>query len=343
MRYYKVVVTDPKTGMIVVPNYSIGAMPTPPFGRSPANSGATTFCSELNGAPNPNALLIELDIPVIAFMESMGNAQITIWGIGLPQIAQASSLNGFDISVYGGMSKGLPLANPNQQGLLVKGTIFQCFGNWIGTSQTLSFVFNPLTGDANSPLNFSFDWKAGMLMKDAISSTLSTAFPTLKQSISISNNLVLSSDQPGIYQSLNQFSSFVFGISRAILGDSYGGVRMTVRGDTIFVYDGSTAASPKQIAFVDLIGQPTWTNFATVQIFCVMRADIQLGDFIKMPPANVVVTSGSNPQARSASAFQGVFQVIRVRHVGNSRQRDAGSWVTVIDATTPSSVAPSVQ
>ena len=35
--------------------------------------------------------------------------------------------------------------------------------------------------------------------------------------------------------------------------------------------------NPIQIAFTDLVGQPTWVQFGTVSIPCVMRSDIQVG------------------------------------------------------------------
>ena len=37
---------------------------------------------------------------------------------------------GMTIKMWVGMSKGLPLAKPAQQGLVLEGTVWQVLGNW---------------------------------------------------------------------------------------------------------------------------------------------------------------------------------------------------------------------
>lgn len=332
MRSYKITISDPVTGEILVPD--LNPLSRAGFARASAGSGASTFSSVVSGSTLPGALNIEMDIPIYQFAQPAGKAYLAVWGIGLKQVGQASDLNGKLIQMSGGMAKGLPLANPNQFGPLAQGQIFQAFGNWQGTNQALNIVFYPATGAADAPLNFSFNWLAGQSLNSAIGATLKTVFPTLTQSININPNLILSHDQPGVYQSLQQFARYVSDISESIIGGTYGGVRMTIQGNQIIVYDGTTQTTPKQIQFVDLIGQPTWVGFSTITIECVLRHDIQVGDYILMPKAQVSITPASNPQYRDASVFQGTFQVGSVRHVGNFRQPDAASWVTVIEAYT---------
>jgi hypothetical protein len=63
------------------------------------------------------------------------------------------------IQVFGGMSKGLPLANAVQSGLLMDGTIQQAWGNWQGTEQNINFVAQANSsrsgnfGTPDSPVN----------------------------------------------------------------------------------------------------------------------------------------------------------------------------------------------
>lgn len=313
MRYYDIKISDPTTGNIVKEYTSIDAV-----------SGSTL----------PGALNVELDIPIYTFDAPAGSAYLKVWGIGLQDISQSANFNGKIIQVYAGMAKGLPLANPAQAGLIAQGQIFQAFGNWQGVNQTLDFVFYPVTGNASAPLNLVINWKAGMQLGDAINATLKTAFPALKVTTSISQNLILAHDEPGVHQSLAQFAGYINAVSRAIVGGAYSGVRMLIRDNAIFVYDGTTTTTPKKIVFTDLIGQPTWIDFATIQLQCVMRADIQVGDYISLPQAQVTTTAQSNSQYRNSLVFQGTFLVSRVRHVGNFRQPDGASWVTVIDAVT---------
>jgi hypothetical protein len=287
-----------------------------------------------SGSTLPGALTVELDIPVYTFETPAGAAYVRVWGIGLAEIGQSSNFNGKEIQVFGGMAKGLPLANPAQAGLLARGQIFQAFGNWQGVNQSLDFVFYASTGSASAPMNLVINWMAGMQLSAAINDTLQTAFPTYKRTINISPNLILSHDEPGLHQSLTQFASYINSVSKSIIGGAYSGVRMVIRNGEIFVFDGTTPTTPKKIVFTDLIGQPTWIDFGTIQIQCVMRADIQVGDYISLPQSQVTTTVQSNSQFRNSLVFQGSFLVNRVRHVGNFRQPDAASWVTVIDAAT---------
>jgi hypothetical protein len=301
---------------------------------SDAVSGAEIrrYTSFVNGKTITGALNIELDVPVVPFATPMGAAIVRVWGIALQEISQASDLNGKAIAVYAGMQKGLPLANPKQAGLIVQGFIFQAFGNWVLTDMTLDLIIQPSIGSAAAPKNIVLDWRAGTPLATAIAQTLSTAFPGYKQNISINPNLVLAHDEPGYYQSLIQFAQYVKQVSQNIIKGGYTGVDIVLTETSFSVYDGTTQKSPTLIAFNDLIGQPTWIESPVIQVRCVMRADLAVGDYVKLPPTLATNTPQSFSQFRSKSVFQGVFQIIQMRHVGNFRQPDAASWVTNIDA-----------
>lgn len=289
---------------------------------------------------NPNALNIEMDVFVAPFATPVGGSYVRIWGISLEEIGSAADFNGCGIKVYGGMQKGLPLANPDQAGLLFQGTILQAFGNWIDLDQTIDFY--PQAGATLSstgqgqaaPKNLTFNWKKNTPLKDAIQTTLSTAYPDLKTDIKIKDNLKLNYDAPGYYSNLSEFATVVKQVSKRIVGgDDYPGVDILITKNSFRVYDGSTQSDPIQIQFKDLIGQPTWIESPTISIKTVMRADLQVGDYIKMPQGIYTTTEQAQSFAiKNKTAFQGSFQISSVRHVGNFRQPDASAWVTIIEA-----------
>lgn len=295
-------------------------------------SSFAVYTSYVDGSTDPGALQIELDIPVAPYATPLGGALVRIWGVALTVISQASDFNGKSIKVFGGMQKGLPLANPAQSGLLVSGTIFQAFGNWIGTNQTVDFVIVTDGASAATPQNVVINWKKGTKLSDAVASTLSTAAPSLGRNISISPDLVLNADETGFFQSITQFAQYVKKVSADIVGGTYQGVDIVLRESTFSVYDGTTPTPPVQISFNDLIGQPTWIEPLTIQLNCVMRADLSVGDYVKMPQALVTTTQQSLSQYRDSSVFQGVFQIVLIRHVGSFRQPDASAWITTINA-----------
>jgi hypothetical protein len=305
------------------------------------DNGATVFTSYLNGQNIRGALQVELDIPV-APMHSPANAGafIKIWGIPLSMISQASNLNNKAIKVYGGFQKGLPLANPQQAGLLVQGYIYQAFGNWLGTDMSLDLMVvagtpPPPDGPPAPPKNISFNWKKGQPVDAAVKSALTTAYPGYTITTNLNGNLVAPEDQPGVYTGIKAFAEYLFGASRSLINQAnYPGVHVFFDGTTINVYDQPAAnATPKQIAFNDLIGQPTWIQAPSIAFKCAMRADIQPGDMVMMPKTLIT----NSQQAQSAlvnqkAAQQGSFLVTSVHHFGNFKQEDAYSWVSEFNA-----------
>lgn len=305
---------------------------------SPAGQALLRASSlDARGQNARGALQVELDIVTFSYALPMGGSYVRIWGIPLKVISQATNLNYASVIVRGGMSRGLPLANSAQQGVLAQGTILPAFGNWVGTEMTLDLVLAPPLSAVQSPTgalpNLVLDWPAGTRLGDALGNALRLAYPGLKVEVAVSDKLVANNDQPASYANLEQLASFVLQRSRAILNQpSYPGVGITVSGGTVRAYDGTVGGEVKQINFQDLIGQPTWIGPLQLQFKCPMRGDLAVGQLVKMPPTLTTQTAQSALVERSRSVFQGSFLVQQVRHTGSFRQPDAGAWATTVDA-----------
>jgi len=317
VRYYKIVITDPNTTV----------NDQPKIVRSWSSLDAT-------GAFIPGALQIEMDLPVYAMAAPAGTAYLKIWGISLQDIAQAQDYKGLMIQIYAGMSKGLPLANPDQSGLVTQGMVQQSFGNWQGVNMTLDFVIQPEVGYQDAPANIVLNWKAGTTLASALGVTLPAAFPGYTAPvININPKLVLPHDEVAYFQTATQLARYVKGISQSIIGGLYTGVDMLIKNNQFIVFDGTSQSNPRQVLFRELIGQPTWIEFGVIQFKCAMRADLNVNDFIAMPPATIAITTAqAYSQYKNQSVFQNNFRIIQARHIGNFRQRDASAWVTVFDA-----------
>lgn len=313
------------------------------------------YSSLKNGVFNPGCHMVEFDIQRFGESTPKGQTQITIWGISPQDMQQArQNMFGMEIEMSVGMSAGLPLAKVGQQGLVLKGTVWQAFGNWQGTELRLDLIVtagpvSQTNPTPLSPLSLTLPWARGRKLSDA----LFDCFRTLggyKFNISISDRLINAYDSPMFCGSLEELAKYINSSSRDIIKDSnYGGVEITVvNGNEIRVFDNdysnhpeSSAKNgadyrnnnPKQIDFTDLIGQPTWIKYNTISVPCVMRGDIQVGDFILMPKnASPMIQASSYSQFRNDSAFTGKFAVTSVRLLGNSRQSDGNSWVTILEA-----------
>lgn len=344
---YGGVATDPGTG---------NTIPNPNAGQPVVNpaTGKSFFYTSLlpDGNTDPGALNIEIDFFEGVYAQPVESAWIRIWGVGLQDISQSASLVGNEILLSVGMMKGLPLANPKQAGPVLKGYINQAFGNWIGTDQTLDLFVTTSpypVGAPGAPINMSMDWKAGTSFKDALSTTLKTAFPNLDQKIDISPDLTQSHDEPDVKNSLHEFAAWVKQKTVGFLSEGYAGVDILIDQNTIHAFDNhdpaarsdmGSASNPIQIEFQDLIGQPTWIRSGVIQIKCVMRADIGVNDYILMPKGALTTVTQQSTIGLVANstdykaAFQGKFWVTLIHHVGNFRQADAASWVTIINAST---------
>jgi hypothetical protein len=200
-----------------------------------------------------------------------------------------------------------------------------------------------------APLNMIHNMMPNMPMSGAISETLSKAFPHGSPNVNISSALKLPYQDAGMYQNIQQYSSYINKISQGILGiKNYLGVQFSSHDNTINVWDGTSpigGGGTVEISALELIGQPTWILPKTISIKTVMRADIWCGMYITLPPTLVGVTSdavipgGAASEQRSVTSFSGTFLVTRVLHLGDYRNPDGAGWSTnyeavVQDATT---------
>ncbi len=328
----------------------------------------STFTSYINGQTLPGALNIEVNIPQYT-AALPANASITIHGISKEEISAAWDLANCQITMYAGMKKGLPLAQPGQSVLpLIKGIILQAFGNWQGAQQSLTLMIQPGNGigRAGDNKNFSFILKANASIKDAIITTMKAAMPSAKVSVFVSDEIKFDDEKAGTWGSLAAFAQAlqqltqrqVFQGIKTINGNKYGGIEVIIMpnsGDIIFT-DRTVAlqggkeikvggSGAKQISFSDIIGQPTWQAIGQINFKTVMRSDLAIGDVISLPQAifaNSILTANSAPpignpnnaqgDARNKSTFKGNFIIASIRHLGNFRGTTGDDWVTNIVA-----------
>lgn len=345
MRYYNLYITDPKTGQSIVPNSSGGFT----RGTGPTFSSLAKLPMTGQMVADPGALNIEFDIPISQLAKPQGASRLKIWGVGLGALSQASQLAGMNVQLSAGMSTGLPLANPAQAGMILRGVVFTGYGNWEGTNQTLDLIVNPGppgTTDSIFDRSLSFFWPAGTPLADAINVALEAALPEFKRKVSISPNLTLPNPEAGWYANLSQWASYLLGLTQPLgaqlLGFNYPGVQIVATGDTIYVFDGTqNGAALTQLQFQDLIGQPTWISGTEIQFNKVLRANIGVGNTVKFPSgilAPYALTSpaaavpGNSVPVNSKIAFQGTFTVTEAHHMGNFRDPNGLSWVTAFKA-----------
>lgn len=343
MRYYKITITDPQDKPAIFPSLQGSGMPP----------GVITSLLP-NGQTNPAALNIEFDLMIYPGHVSGGDnaSYIRIWGLSLAELSHAFNLANYKIKIEGGMAKGLPLANPSQQGLLVQGEINQAMGNWVGVDQTLDlFLRAPSAGSQQgSPVNYNFNAEAKQPLSDSITQALKTALPNAQVSVNISDQRIAPQLQQGFYSSFTQFAQQILNMTKGQLNANDQGVQMTYDGQTVKVFEGTPTegGNAKQIRFPDIIGQITWQQPLLAQAKLVLRGDLDTTDIIQFPQGVLATTSagaapafgGTNQNPSNNLTFGGnqKYYIQQMQHWGNFRQPDVSSWVTsVLCTAVPSS------
>jgi hypothetical protein len=292
-----------------------------------------TYTSHPNNVYDPAALNVEYDALIGPYGTPSGASTVTVYGIPLQDLTQAQQFAGMTLELKAGMRAGLPLANPAQAGTILKGTIFQSFGNWEGVDQTLDFVVVPGIYTVDNPGNILLDWSAGMSLADALRQTFAIAYPGFTVAMNISGDFVQSHDEPHICGTLDQLAQVVGYITEGVFDNR---VIIGIQAGQIVVYDSTYRPGPLQLNFNDFVGQPTWIGVNTIQTKMVARADLQMGAIVKMPeglqnaPGYIKTSSSAYPSSiKYKTAFQNNFIISELRHIGNFRAADAAQWSTI--------------
>jgi hypothetical protein len=327
VRFYAIRVTRP--------NGSIYA----PRGFTADQLGSYSFTSFVNNQTIPAAWDMELDVFSNPFGVAGPASYIKVYGVAIEDISQSNDLVNSAVELFVGMKPGLPLATEAsklQSGVVLRGNAFQVFGNWVGTEMTLDFVVSGVakTGQQMNP-QLVLNWPKGTSFKQAVTSMLSMLYPDYNIVVDVSRSLVSKEDQHTRWSGLDEAGPGLRDLTAGIVGHGYPGVQIFARDRSFYVSDGTSAKVPKVILFQDMIGQPTWIEFNTVQVRTVMRADISWGDFFKFDPRGVIATTRSNsqPQVDKSSIFKGSFKVNSVHHVGRYRDERGDAWCSIIEGT----------
>jgi hypothetical protein len=201
-------------------------------------------------------------------------------------------------------------------------------------------MVNPL----GAPLNLMHNLQPGQELASAIEETLRRAFPHSGLWIGIASGLTRPEQDSATFQNMEQYSSHIHDMSVSMKGSTnYLGVMMSGYDNTIRVYDATHVFQTHDVEWLDLIGQPSWIDPATLGIKTVLRGDVHVSDLVKLDPntmtTGILAEFGSPPQKTTISVG-GFFLVVRVYHIGDFRNPDGSNWSTMIHAVPMSLVMP---
>jgi hypothetical protein len=348
-RYYELSIFGelPTAGVSTLGLSTPGLLNGPPtlpskFGFNTANQiPIRKFTTHPNGIYDPAALQIEFDVLAgPAGGTPMGASSITVRGVPLSDITQAFQFAGMTLELKAGMkAPGLPLIKPDQAGTILKGLIYQSFGNWEGTDQRIDFVVVAGGYTIDNPGNFVLNWTTDTSLADALKNTFSIAYPGVPVDVNtLANDLKITHDEVHVCGTIDELAKVIGDVTENYDGER---VEISIQNGRIIIYDRFFSPPKIQLDFNDLIGQPAWLNINTIQMQAVMRSDLGIGSIVTMPkglqntPGLVTATPNSSVfgTAKSRPTFDGDFIVNGTRHVGNLRAADGRQWATIFNCT----------
>ena len=346
MRFYSIQITD-SAGLPI----NLGNTTLAPATFTSFLQGTGHYTPGYSGLTDPGALNIEMDIPVVSEEIPSGQGYLKIWGVSLDMVNHASKLNYQNITIYAGFQKGLPLADaqllasPLRNGIIFKGSIYQAFGNWQGNEQTIEMFLGPQLMPNAVPKDKTpivLNCPQGAVLGSAIENALTIAGFGVS-SVNISPSLTMM-PQPcmGKYDNIFDFATDINQLSKDALSayPKYAGIKILrnqpnaiSKVPILTVTDNwvPSADAPILINFMDMIGQPVWLDFNTLQFKLMMRSDISIGKTVIMPQNYAINTAQSQSQIKNNIAYTKTAYVSAVRYIGNFRHETGDSWITIID------------
>ncbi|HDV6367276.1 TPA: hypothetical protein ACK3Q6_006281 [Burkholderia cepacia] len=357
MRYYKLTFLPP------IPTASnpnpVQSLPTamqrvlvPGTGETRKLSDGTTqgVATYILESTNPSALQVEINCMLGGSgynPTDLGSNYVKVWGLPVEAIADISKLNGWVIRVQAGFDKkslplGRKLANvTGSDNVIIEGQIQFPYGNAIRPEFVvfLPIARTVINDQVQAPVGASapiFQGKKGEKLSDVVARTFSQYYPGIQPEISISDTITLYEDQMHAISSLQDFANMVNVQSKSCLRSqypSYMGVISRFVGDKFVMSDviAPLGTAPKLIDTIDMIGVPQYVDAQNVHVSCPLRADIRSFDLIELNTPALVLSVSASTAITSIGwprDLVGVFQVLSVQHVGNSRAPDGTGWAT---------------
>ena len=288
---------------------------------------------------NGTGLNIELNA-VINDLSQTGTATLKVFNLPLKYFLRQSDFRGKTILIKGGMSKGLPLANPAQQGILIFGEIQYCIGERIKGINFLTFsiIYTAATPQKNG---FILDFKKGTKLSDALRNTMQNA-GVLASNFSINlddNKWIATHDYLSCYKTDKQ-------LAKAINDMTSGRIKLALNAPPkkYLITDGSSVKqTPKVISIFDFVGQPTWNGGTSpdgkvvtgnFDLPVVLRGDIFWFDEIEIQDpqvSKVGVNAAIGLPDFARVGFTGKAQVVQLTFIANYAAAGGENWVTILN------------
>lgn len=278
---------------------------------------------------NQNALRITFDLRTYTNIETQG-AIISVYNLPQSFYQNQSQLVDKRIQLYAGFSPTSQLLRrleikPVLNTLLLSGYISNTIGDYPNNKIDLIISSTPIkTQDKTKGV--LFDLKKGESVKQKIKSALKSLYPLSQVNIGGIESVAVENMIKTLYSNsdLNDIAA-TYGI--LIYTDFQG----------FYIADRNPKGSefpPIEISQNEIVGNPTYADFSTINLTLLMRGDLKLGTLISIPTAIFATVSPNQNYIVNAprSFISGKFLITKIWHIGDSANENPQSWVTNIQA-----------
>ncbi|UMM63145.1 hypothetical protein [Aristophania vespae] len=291
------------------------------------------------GIYDPGALDIHFEIDEVD-VTTASKSVITIRGIDIKTIGQASNLQGAQIRLLAGTSTPphhIYNGQKRKWGLILEGTVFSSFGTWEETEMSLQLYVTPYT--TGKSFQFLTHARKGLELKYLIYREIARNFPNCTIEMNVKKNPLLPEAMQGSYSKFDEFVHFVKDTWKQLTNEF---ILITSRGRIIYVADQSASQEPLEIKFTELIGQPSWNGSKEISFICPVRSDIKVTDIVTLPSfssshnnspgtnawGSIKLPKDPVPLPKDRSLFSGQFMITDLHHLGQFRSEKGLQWVT---------------
>lgn len=284
--------------------------------------------SELS-SKNLDALRIAFDLRTYTTSDLQG-AMLSLYNLPQSFYQNQSQLIDKRIELYAGFAQDSQLLKrleikPVMNTLLVSGYISNTIGDYANAKIDFIISSSPVkTRDKTKGV--LFELKKGDSVKQKIKQTLSKLYTMSQINIGGLECVAVENQTKTIYSSLD-LNEIATAYNCVIYTDFQG----------FFIGDlnpKSGESSPIEIAQNEIVGNPTYSNYSTINLTLLMRGDLKIGSVISIPTKLfATVTPTTTYITNSPKSFiVGKFLVTKIWHIGDSTNENPQSWVTNLNA-----------
>lgn len=278
---------------------------------------------------NPGAIRLTFQLQVTSGAE-VPNAMVTLYNVDRSFFGDTTKFFNNKVELFAGI-KNTPLTArqgiiPPSQNLILSGYLDNVIPNANepdgGNSFTLMIQGSPRS--PNTENGVLMEINSGDSLKDKIKTAINSLYPLANVKVEGIPSLATQKEKM-IFENIKAIKDYAFKRDIALFTTK----------DGYLITDDKALSNVIVLKSTDFLEQPSQQNVDLYRFSLQLRADIDINTTISIP-SNLLLTNDISlnflGQGTAKTYIQGMFKVVSIWHIGDSRNISADSWATNIEA-----------